>query len=375
MSIRSRISTAYSAFDYSSTKQSINFAYGLPDPEMFGKLRWPEAISTHTGVSFSDLLQYTDGSGLPQLREKLAHQHAVACDNVLITNGASQALQLIADAVLDPGDVVLTEDPSYLGALRIFSIAGATMVQLGMDKDGVDLGQLEEALRTTGRVRLFYTAPVFHNPTGRRFSVHRMGQVAALLARYGVLMVQDLVYADLPYDDPPPAIIASGEHVINVYSISKIAGPGLRVGWVVAEAQMIAQLTRLKCDGGVSPVASNVALALLGTPELKAHIAGLRQHYRHKRDSMHALLQSCTFCEPSYEVPLGGFSFWVRLAGAVAPAALLESVRKKYDVHLVEGYRHGPTSRQHVRLCFSYMPMEKVQSGLRDIEAAYKGLL
>ena len=373
MSIRSQESLRYDTFDYSSTKQSINFSYGLPDPKTFGRMSWPQTLSTNTGVSFTDLLQYTDSYGLPELREQLSYRYKTTRDNVIITSGASQALQLIADAFVNPGDIVLTEDPSYLGALRIFSIAGANVIQLGMDQHGVDIGQLELILYATKkRIALFYTAPVFHNPTGRCISRQRMADVAAILAQHGVPLVQDLVYAELAYDDTAPEFVEAGLNVINVHSFSKIAGPGLRVGWVLAETPIVQRLARLKCDGGVSPIASNMALELLRSSELETHIGWLRQHYKRKRDMMHTILQGSTFCESSYALPLGGFSFWVRLASDVDATLLIETVRDIHNIHLVPGERHGPTSGQYARICFSYMPVDKFEEGLQYIEATYK---
>lgn len=373
VSTRSSLAQGFAPFNYSGTKHAINFGYGLPDPLMFSELPWPDALSQNTGVETSDLLQYTDAVGLPKLRSRLAQRYDVQHEEVILTAGASQALQLIGDNWLDPGDVVLTEDPSYLGALRIFSIAGATIVQLGMSADGVDLNELESTLRHNARVKLFYTTPAFHNPTGRQMSRAHMARVAALLAQYGVSLVQDLVYSELPYNGEADWLPPGG-NVINVHSISKIAGPGLRLGWVLADSDIINRLARLKCDGGVSPIVSNIVLSLLQSDTLDAHIARLRQHYRAKRDSVHALLQSSRFCAPDYLLPSGGFSFWVRLAPGIEAEAFIEAARSEHDVHLVHGRCSGPQSGHHVRLCFSYLPMNLIEEGLRRLDKLHAKL-
>ncbi|UVO30495.1 PLP-dependent aminotransferase family protein [Bradyrhizobium arachidis] len=366
-STRSSLAQGFTPFNYSSAKHAINFAYGLPDPAMFSELAWPDALSQNTGVATADLLQYTDAVGLPKLRTRLAQRYNVQHEEVILTAGASQALQLIGDVLLDPGDIVITEDPSYLGALRIFSITGATILQLGMNADGVDLSALETTLRREPRVKLFYTAPAFHNPTGRQISRAHMARVAGMLARHGVALVQDLVYSELPYnglDDWLPP----GGNVINVHSISKIAGPGLRVGWVLADSDIINRLARLKCDGGVSPIVSNIVLSLLQSSTLDAHIVRLRQHYRTKRDSLHTLLQRSRFCAPEYLLPSGGFSFWVRLAGGIEAETFIEAARREHDVHLVHGRHYGPRSGHHVRLCFSYLPTNVLEEGLARLD-------
>ncbi|WP_445219815.1 PLP-dependent aminotransferase family protein [Bradyrhizobium sp. Pa8] len=373
VSTRSSLAESFAPFNYSSAKHAINFGYGLPDPAMFSELAWPDALSQNTGVATADLLQYTDAVGLPKLRTKLAQRYNVQHDQIILTGGASQALQLIADACLDPGDVVLTEDPSYLGALRICAITGATILQLGMSVDGVDLNELESTLRSNARVKFFYTTPAFHNPTGRRMSRSHMARVAAMLAQYGVMLIQDLVYAELPYDRVvdwlPP-----GGNVINIHSISKVAGPGLRVGWVLADSDVINQLAHLKCDGGVSPVVSNIVLSLLQSDALDTHIARLRWHYRAKRDTMHRLLQGSRFCEPEYLLPSGGFSFWIRLAPGIEAETFIEAARCEHDVHLVHGRHYGPRSGQHVRLCFSYLPMNVIEEGLARLDKLHAKL-
>lgn len=363
VSRRSSIAEVLTPFNYSGAKHAINFGYGLPDPAMFAEIAWPDAFNQDTGVAAADLPQYTDAAGLPELVTKLALRYGVRHDQVIVTGGASQAIQLLVDAWIDPGDVVLTEDPSCLGALRTFSIMGATVLQLGMSAEGVDLNELEATLRSDSSVKLFYTAPAFHNPTGREMSRPHMAALAAMLAHHGVPLVQDLAYAELPYDGAVDWLEPGG-NVINVHSISKVAGPGLRVGWVLAEADIIARLARLKCDGGVSPIVSNIVLALLQSGALDVHIARLRQHYCTKRDTMHNLLQRSRICQPDYVVPTGGFSFWVRLAAGTDIDTFIKAAQREHDVQLIHGRNYGPRSGDHVRLCFSYLPIPVIEQGL-----------
>ncbi|MDF0582057.1 PLP-dependent aminotransferase family protein [Bradyrhizobium yuanmingense] len=366
ISKRSAVAQGFAPFNSSRATHGINFGYALPDPVMFAKLPWPDAFDERTGVGAAHLPQYTDAAGLPELRTKLALRYGVRHDQVMLTGGASQALQLIADGWIDPGDLVLTEDPSYLGALGTFSIAGATVVQLGLGADGVDLNEVEAMLQTSARVKLFYTMPAFHNPTGHQMSCEHVAKLAALLARNGALLVQDLVYAELPYN-APVHWLAPGDNVINVHSISKVAGPGLRVGWVLAEPDIINRLAHLKRDGGVSPLLSNIVLGLLQSSALDSHITHLREHYRAKRDGVHTLLQRSRICEPEYSVPSGGFSFWVRLTAGTDPERFIEAASREHDVHLINGRNYGPRSGRHVRLCFSYLPISLIEQGLERL--------
>ncbi|WP_271606813.1 aminotransferase-like domain-containing protein [Bradyrhizobium sp. CCBAU 11434] len=364
---RSSVAQVFAPFDYSGTKHAIHFSLGLPDPSMFEKLPWPDAFDQNTGVAASDLPQYTDAVGLPELVNSLALRYGVRDNQVLITGGAAQAIQLIAEAWIDPGDVILTEDPSYLGALRTFSVMGATVIQIGMSAEGLDLNELESTLRSNTHVKLFYTTPAFHNPTGRELSRNHMARLAALLAQHGLPLIQDLVYAELPYAQAVDWL-APADNVINVHSVSKVAGPGLRVGWVLAESDIINRLTQLKYDGGVSPIVSNVVLGLLQSGALDRHIGRLRQHYRAKRDTMHAILQCSRLCDPEYVVPSGGFSFWVRLSGGIDLDTFIEAARRKHNVHLTHGRQYGPRSGDHVRLCFSYLPIFEIERELAHLD-------
>ncbi|WP_017905208.1 PLP-dependent aminotransferase family protein [Pseudomonas asplenii] len=374
-SSRSQRASQFGAFDYSATKQVINFAIGLPDPQTFAGVPLPASPLPDNGVGLADLLQYTDSLGLPELRQSIARRHEVAVEQVQVTAGASQALTLLADLLIDPGDIVLTEDPGYLGALRIFSVAGAKIIQLGMDRDGVNLDELAHALKNaSGKVALYYTSPVFHNPTGCCFSIERMQAVAQLLSLHQVPLIQDLVYRELPYQAVRPEVLPAGQGVINIHSCSKIAGAGLRVGWVLAEPGVIQGLAQLKLDGGVSPLVSNLVLSLLHNEAFDSHIEDLREHYRTRRDLMASLLKSCTFCVQDYLVPTGGFSFWVRIADDVEPAALIDKARELGNVRLSNGIHNGPQSRRNVRLCFSYLSPAQMRQGLQIIEEAYRSL-
>ncbi|NYG45353.1 DNA-binding transcriptional MocR family regulator [Bradyrhizobium sp. IAR9] len=367
ISHRGSIALDLTPFNYPGAKQTINFGYGLPDPVTFGELVWPDAFKQGTGIGATDLPQYTDVLGLPELVAELALRYGVRHDQVIVTAGASQAIQLLAELSIDPGDVVLTEDPSYLGALRTFSLTGATVLQLSMSADGVDLNELEAILQSNFRVKLFYTTPAFHNPTGRELSRAHMERVAALLADHGLPLLQDLVYAELPYNEDVDWL-APGKNVINIHSVSNIAGPGLRVGWILAEPDIIKRLARLKHDGGVSPIVSNIVLGLLQSRDLHQHINRLRQHYRDKRDTMHILLQGSRICEQEYIVPSGGFSFWVRLAAGTDAETFITAARELHDVHLIHGRNYGPRSGGHLRLCFSYLPKSSLEQGLARLD-------
>ncbi len=144
---------------------------------------------------------------------------------------------------------------------------------------------------------------------------------------------------------------------------------------MIAEPRFIQGLAQLKLDGGVSPLVSNLVLSLLRNVAFDSHIDDLREHYRTKRDLMADLLKSCTFCAQDYLLPTGGFSFWVRIADGVEPAALIDKARELGNVRLSNGVHNGPQSRRYVRLCFSYLSPAQIRHGLQIIEEAYRSLI
>ena len=212
--------------------------------------------------------------------------------DLLITSGSQQALTLVATVLLEPGDRVLVEEPSYLAALQCFQLAGAQAVPVPCDEDGLDPEALAE-LVIEHRPKLLYTIPTFHNPTGRTLPLERRRQIAAVAERTGLWIVEDDPYGELRYHGEPLAAIASlpeaQDRTLALSTLSKIAAPGLRLGWVRAPAPLRRPLTIAKqaADLHSSTVDQAAAARWLNTVDLDAHIAGLR------RPTVRAGIRSC----------------------------------------------------------------------------------
>jgi len=313
------------------------------------------------------IYQYTDGWGAEELRETLAAMYGRSPSDVLITSGATAAMAVLADALIDPGDAVLVEDPGYLGAIKIFATAGATLNPLPMDSEGVSLVALKEALSAPAKPKFFYTMPLFHNPTGQVTSAARRAAVLRALEAAGVPIVQDTVYDRLALGEHAGAIYPV-DRALTIGSMSKIAGPGLRIGWIVGSRGVIERLAASKLDGGTNPVCSYVASIVLRSAELAAHVAGLRELYAGKMRAMAQLLASCSFCDQPVLPPLGGFSFWFQWRQGIDPVRVRAEVQARHGVVVTAGQSYGPTSDHGGRLCFSFLSSDEIERGIASIE-------
>lgn len=275
----------------------ISFAGGLPAPELFDldglRAAFDRVLSTAAGRRH---LQYAPTEGNPDLRALVAARMSArglptSAGDLLITTGSQQALTLIATALLDPGAVVAVEEPTYLAALQCFQLAGARVVTVPSDRDGVDPEALAGVLAAE-RPRLLYLVPTFANPTGRTLPAERRAAVAELAAAHGTWVVEDDPYGELRYRGAPvPALAAhpaAGDRVLHLGSFSKIISPGMRLGWVRTPASLRPALSVAKqaADLQTSTIDQAAAAEYLAAADLDAHVRGLRDAYQARRDAM-----------------------------------------------------------------------------------------
>src|SRR4051812_15079558 len=299
----------------------ISFAGGLPAPELFDAPGLREAFAAVlSGPAAARALQYSTTEGDPALRAALAARLAdrglpTTPEQLLITSGSQQALTLAATVLLEPGDAVLVEEPSYLAALQAFQLAGAQVVPVPCDDDGLD-ADAAAVLAARHGARLLYTVPTFQNPTGRTLPAARRAALVELAERAGLWVIEDDPYGELRYGgepEPPLAGLPGAEHrVLALSTLSKVAAPGLRIGWVRAPEALRRPLTVAKqaADLHSSTVDQAAAARWLATVDLDAHVAGLRRAYRARRD---ALLDGLAVALPpgsSHNRPDGGMFVW-----------------------------------------------------------------
>ena len=363
----------------------ISFAGGLPAPELFDVPALREAFAAALADgSAARALQYSTTEGHAPLREALAARMRerglpTDADEILVTTGSQQALGLAASALLDPGDVVLVEDPSYLAALQSFALAGARLIPVPGGADGPDLDAVA-ALVAEHRPKLLYVVPTFQNPTGRTISADGRARLARLAGELGLWLLEDDPYGELRYDGEALPSLGSfpgaEDRTIAVSSLSKVLAPGLRIGWLRAPEELRRALTIAKQAGDLhtSTIDQMAATHVLAAGGMDAHLARLRTVYRARRDALLGGLGETLPAGSSWNAPDGGMFVWARLPDGHDAAALLRRALA-HDVAFVPGapFFAGAPDHATLRLSFTTHPPDEIAEGLRRLAAAVRG--
>ncbi|MEU9232146.1 PLP-dependent aminotransferase family protein [Streptomyces subrutilus] len=359
----------------------ISFAGGLPAPELFDAEGLRAAYDTAFTVSARRALQYSTTEGVPELREAVARRAtarglATGADDVLVTSGSQQALTLLTSALVEPGDVVLVENPTYLAALQCFGMAGARVVAAPCDAQGLIPGALEEIVARE-RPKLLYTIPTFQNPTGRTLPGARRAAVAEIAARRGLWLIEDDPYGDLRYEGAEVPWLAAHpgaeDRTALLGSFSKIMAPGLRLGWLRAPAALrrAAVIAKQAADLHTSTVDQLAAAHYLAAVDLEGHVATVRSAYRARRDALLAGLAGALPEGSEWNRPEGGMFVWARLPEAHDATALLKAALA-HDVAFVPGapFFTGPPDPRTLRLSFTTHTPEEITEGLARLARA-----
>ena len=366
----------------------LSFAGGLPAPEVFPLPEVEAAVHRVLAEQGRAALQYSTTEGYPPLRELLVRHMArygiqVTPANVLVTAGSQQALDLIGKLLLNPGDQVLTEEPTFLGAIQAFTAYQAQFVTVPIDDDGLRVELLEEALRSGPK--FMYVLPNFQNPGGVTLSLERRRRLVELAARYGCPIVEDDPYGQLRYEGRhlPPLVkvdaeyhgCANGERafrggVLYLGTLSKTLAPGFRLGWVVAPTEVIEKLVQLKqgTDLHTSTFTQMVAYEVARGGFLDQHVRVIRKVYGDRRDAMLRALKAHFPPGVRWTQPQGGLFLWVTLPERLDSAELLrEALEEK--VAFVPGAPFYPKGggASTCRLNFSYCNPQKIEEGIRRL--------
>ena len=368
-----------------SRPEVISLAGGLPAPETFDvaglRAAFDEVLAGPRAVG---ALQYSTTEGDPALRERLAAFLALGGlpatgDEILVTTGSQQALGLVATALLDPGDPVLVEDPTYLAALQAFDLAEARCVPIPSDDEGPDPEAFVRAARRSG-ARVAYLIPTFQNPTGRTLSADRRRALAEAAVEADVWLVEDDPYSALRLDgervDLLAAQPAARERTIVIQTLSKVLSPGLRIGYLRAPAALYGALAVAKqaADLHTSTVTQLAAERWLARHDLHEHIRGLEAHYRPRRDALLAALEDELPAGSAWTRPDGGLFIWITLpAGHDAEAVLPRAVER--GVAFVPGrfFYAGEPVRQTLRVSFATASPAELEEGAARLAAAIAG--
>jgi len=366
-------------FAVASRPEVVSLAGGMPYTtalplDAVGKLM-SDLIATHGAAA----LQYGSGQGDPELRARICDVMALegvegSPDEVVVTVGSQHALDLVTRVFCDPGDVVLAEAPSYVGALGTFAAYQAEVVHVPMDDQGLVPEALREAVARVGkRAKFLYTIPNFHNPAGTSLSDARRTEVLEICRQAGLLVLEDNPYGLLGFEGPPtPAIRARGgeDDVIYLGSFSKTFAPGLRVGWVLAPHAVREKLVLASEASVLCPPALNqmVVLEYLQTQDWQGQVDVFKELYRERRDAMLDALQTLMPAGTTWTHPTGGFYVWTTLpegldAKVMQPRAI--TARVAY-VPGIGFYADGQGGRE-LRLSYCYPEPERIREGVRRL--------
>jgi 2-aminoadipate transaminase len=306
----------------------ISLAGGLPDPTGFPLADIRAAADVAVSES-SRSLQYTSTEGDEDLREILAARHTAAtgrhttAEDVVITTGSQQGLDLLARALADPGDVALVENPTYLGALQALRAAGLFLMGIPVDASGLDIDALATRLGTGPDARLVYTVPTFANPTGTTLPEDRRRDLARLADHHGLLVIEDAPYADLRFRGAALAPVAAySDRVISLGTVSKTLAPGLRVGWLIGPRPVVDTVVRLKqaVDLHTSGLSQRIVVHLLSRSDwFDAHVAGLAVRYGERCHALRTAVVARLGDRLAVTDPDGGMFLWATPRSGAMP--------------------------------------------------------
>lgn len=372
----------------------ISFAGGLPAPELFPVREVEEAARVVLEKHGAQALQYSTTEGFLPLREMICRHTKryglyVTPDNVLITSGSQQALDLLGKILINPGDRILVENPTYLGAIQAWNAYGAQYVTVPGDKYGMRTDALEAALRTGPK--FIYVLPNFQNPTGVTLIKERRQQLIALADRYGVPIIEDDPYGQLRYEGAhiPSVVALDSEYrgnnhatysgnVIYLSTFSKTLAPGLRLAWVVAPPGVIGKLVQAKqgADLHTSTFNQMVGYEVGKGGFIDRHVLEIRKVYGQRRDLMLSLMEELFPAEVHWTRPQGGLFLWVTLPEELDAADVLEKAVER-KVAFVPGAPFHPVGGGHntMRINFSNARPEQIEQGMVRLAETLKEML
>ncbi len=376
-----RASEIRALFSVANRPEVVSLAGGMPFTAALPLDAVGDMIADLVHVRGAQALQYVGGQGDPVLREQITEVMALegitsSPDDVVVTVGSQQALDLVSRVFLDPGDVVLAEAPSYVGALGTFSSAQAEVVHVAMDDDGLVPEALRAALaRLAGQgkqAKLLYTVPNYHNPAGVSLAEHRRDEILQIAHAAGLLVLEDNPYGLLGFDEEPRRALRarSDDGVLYLGTFSKTFSPGLRVGWVLAphgvrEKLVLASEAQILCPPTFSGA---VVSAYLSTQPWMEQVKVFREIYRERRDATLSALEQHFPAGARWTRPTGGFYVWVTLPeGLDSKQMLARAVHARVAYVPGTGFYADGQGGRHLRLSYCYPEPARIREGVRRL--------
>jgi 2-aminoadipate transaminase len=366
----------------SARPEILSFALGLPAPELFPAADYSEAVAQ---VLAGDVRALQYGPPFRPLKQhvvRLMAERGVECreNQVFLTSGAQQGVNLLARLLLEPGSKVIVEEMAYSGCQQVLHASQAEILTVPTDfKTGVDVDAIESLLLSGERPAMIYVVPDGHNPLAVSMSREKRRRLVELASTYCVPVIEDDAYGFLYYDSPvPPLRALDHEWILYVGTFSKIMAPALRTGWVVVPESLIPPLAIIKeaTDIDTAPLNQRGISAYLDAGHLPAHLARLRVEYRRRRDAMVSALRTHFPSGAHWETPASGLFIWVELPEWVDTGELLAAALEQEKVAFIPGHAfyvnedHPATNR--MRLNFSNSSVERIEDGVRRLARVIK---
>ena len=372
--------------DIEPKKELLRLNVGIPDSTELPRTELNEAMHEVLIEADDSSLRYGFGRGYQPVREYLAAKYTrqrgleVTEDWFQLTNGSTAAIDQIVRSVIDPGDVIATETPTYMGSLANFLSVGAEICPVTMDASGMRVKELAQKIRSLGeagkRVKLVYTISTFQNPTSVTMSDERKHELLDLAASEGFLVLDDDAYGELYYDSPPATALSAlsgGYGVVTVGTFSKILATGLRIGWIHAHPDAIDLFARMKFDMGQNQMALHMMGNFLREGRLEPHAEKVRAHYRKKMAFVADLLGTHLSDYLSFTRPAGGFYLWVKLKAGLTAAAVWRTAIHE-GVAINPGYAFIPdydeTKGEYLRVAFCLTPIHQLEEAILRLTSA-----
>jgi len=362
----------------------ISFAGGLPAPELFPIEAIKEANRLVLNEDGQNALQYSTTEGFTPLRQwissRMNHNLVTSFDteNIIITHGSQQGLDLLGKIFLNEGDVVLCESPTYLAAISAFRAYGCDFIEVPTDDDGMIISDLEKILKTTKNIKLIYTIPTFQNPTGRTWSLERRKAIADIANKFKTIVIEDNPYGELRFKgDHLPSIKSfdNGGYVVCLGTFSKIFCPGYRIAWVAAHPEIINKLviTKQSTDLQCNTLAQRDISKYLELNDIDNHISKIREVYKRRCELTIKSMEVEFPSEVTFTRPEGGLFLWVKRPHNINARDVLVKCLER-NVAFVPGGPFFPSggNENYFRINYSNMPEDRIVKGIKSLGEVLK---
>jgi 2-aminoadipate transaminase len=370
----------------------ISFAGGLPDPEVFPYDFVVDSVKRIMDKKGRVALQYGPTEGLPELKDEfikfLEKEEGIKVkhENLLVTTASQQALDLVGRLFIDASDPVIVELPSYMGGLQVFKSYGCDFVGVRMTEDGIITTELEEKLKwlknQDEHYKFVYIVPDFQNPSGVTLSEKKRKRVVELSEEYNVLVVEDSPYRQIRFEGKAPNMIykidketKKTDNIISIFTISKTFAPGLRIGMILANEQIIKKMVILKqsLDLCTSSLNQLIAADFFATGEFYRHVEKVKKVYKEKKDAMLACLERYMPEGVTWTKPEGGLFLWVKLPEHISADDMFEEAIKENVAYVIGSAFHiDGSGKNTMRLNFSYPTLYEIEEGIKRLARVVK---